>query len=487
MSKLKDSLKKSMQKSRENLTTKTAKIGGYSVFMSVVVLAIVIAVNVLVESLPKTITQFDISAAQLYSLTSASKAVVQNLDKDVTIYWISQSGEEDYAIEKLLNVYDSLSDKLTVVKKNPDVYPTFAAQYTDSTVYNNSLIVECGTRYRYIDVNDIYEYDTSSYYYTGSISSYFDGEGEITTALDYVISEDLPKVYFLTGHGESDISESLLTSLEKSNYETEEISLLNIDEIPEDADLLIINSPSSDISDTEAEMLIDYFNNGGHLLIFNGLKEDGLLENLSLVASEFGITTNDGVILENDRNYYAFQAPYILLPELNDHDITSAQIEENVYILAPIAQGLTLSSNSNATVTSLLDTSESSFLKAEGYALSSYEFDEENDTYGPFSVAAVAEGKSSEGKMVYVSTDYMLDEQYISYSSGANTDFIMNAVSWMIGETDRIAISSKSLDYNYLTITEASASTIKTCLIGIIPAIFLLYGITEVIKRRKLA
>ncbi|MFQ9915323.1 MAG: hypothetical protein ACLRWQ_01920 [Flavonifractor plautii] len=56
--------------------------------------------------------------------------VVNALEQDVTIYWIVQSGEEDAVIENLLGKYESLSDHITVVKKNPDVYPTFAEQYT---------------------------------------------------------------------------------------------------------------------------------------------------------------------------------------------------------------------------------------------------------------------------------------------------------------------------------------------------------------------
>ncbi len=74
----------------------------------------------------------------------------------MTIYWVVQSGEENQVIENLLSKYDSLSDHITVVKKNPDVYPTFAEQYTDDTVHNNSLVVECGERSRFIGYNDIF-------------------------------------------------------------------------------------------------------------------------------------------------------------------------------------------------------------------------------------------------------------------------------------------------------------------------------------------
>jgi ABC-2 type transport system permease protein len=90
-----------------------------------------------------------------------------------------------------------------VVKKNPDVYPTFAAQYTDETVANNSLVVESGERSRYIAYDDIYVTTTDMYSYSYTTS--FDGEGAITSAIDYVVSESMPQLYLVEGHGESDL------------------------------------------------------------------------------------------------------------------------------------------------------------------------------------------------------------------------------------------------------------------------------------------
>ena len=104
------SMKNVFKKNKEALNTRTARVGGYSFVMAVIVLAILIALNVAVSSLPSTWTHYDISAAQLYSVTSSTKAVAQGLTQDVTIYWITQDGSEDTIVEKLLDVYDDLSD-----------------------------------------------------------------------------------------------------------------------------------------------------------------------------------------------------------------------------------------------------------------------------------------------------------------------------------------------------------------------------------------
>ena len=354
---MKNSLRNKWQgalaRNRQALSTRTAKVGGYSFVLSLVVLAILIAVNVLASKLPSSWTQFDISAAQLYSLTSDTKVVVTNLEQDVTIYWISQAGKEDTVIEKLLDRYEDLSDHITVVKKDPDIYPTFAQQYTDETVTNNSLVVESGDKNRYIPYENIYQVDTNTYYTTGSISQSFDGEGQITSAIDYVVSTDLPQVYLLSGHGEAALSDTLSDELERSNYETvADFSLLNVDAIPEECDLLLINAPTSDISDEELTMLRDYVQGGGKLAVLSGPQQSADLPNLQALLSDYGVTVNDGVVVDPNRDYYAFTAPYVLMPEIESSEITDPLKDGDYHVIVPIAAGLTVGeTDSGATVT----------------------------------------------------------------------------------------------------------------------------------------
>ncbi len=476
-----------MRRSREALNTRTARVGGYSFVMGAVFLAILIAVNVAVSALPSTWTHYDISASQLYSVSSSTKAVVQNLNEDVTIYWVTQEGKEDTVIEKLLDVYDALSSKLTVSKINPDIYPTFAAQYTDETVQNNSLIVECGNRSRYIDYDEIYtvELDYSSYYSTGSLAYYFDGEGRITTAIDYVTNENLPTVYVLTGHGEEELSSSFTESLERQNIETMEFSLLTVDEIPEEADTVLIYEPTSDLAEEEVTMLLSYLSDGGHVMVISGPQPEDEMSNLHELLENYGITVEEGIVVEDSRDYYAFGYPYVLVPELGESDITAELSSNRSYIVAPISLGMTVSTYaSNLTITSLLDTSEGSFSKVDGYSLTTYD-KEENDIDGPFSVALSVEDSLTGGELVWIGTDYIMEDLYVSYSSGANSDFVMNALSWMLGETDAISIRAKSLNYNYLTITTAQASLINVCLIGLVPLVVLALGLFDVYERRK--
>lgn len=458
--------------------------GSYSLMISAIVLAILIALNVFVSALPKSMTKYDISASKLYSITSNTKVVVNSLTQDVTIYWIVQSGEEDDVIENLLSKYESLSDRIEVVKKNPDIYPTFAKQYTDETVANNSLIVESGEKSRYIAYSDIYL--SSSGMYSYSYSTSFDGEGAITSAIDYVVSEEQPTVYLIEGHGEAALPATLREQMEKENIALSTLSLLNTETIPEDADCLLLYAPASDISEDEHALLSDHIANGGKLMVAAGpTQEDGILSNLYALLADYGVEAQEGVVIESDPTYYsAFSGPAALLPILQSNAVTDSLISSGYSVLYPIALGLTIGdAPSGVTVTELLRTSVSSFSKLDGYAMTTYDY-EDGDLNGPFSLA-VSISNSNGGELVWFTSSYFLEDAYNASSSGANGDLAMNALAELIGESDAMAIHSKSLNYDYLTISSSTASLLKVLMIGVFPLAYLAVGVGVTLRRRR--
>ena len=58
------------------------------------------------------------------------------------------------------------------------------------------------------------DYQTYSSHTTG-----FDGEGQITSAIGYVTSEDLPILYTLEGHGEKEMDSTIKEDIEKANMD----------------------------------------------------------------------------------------------------------------------------------------------------------------------------------------------------------------------------------------------------------------------------
>ena len=96
----------------------------------------------------------------------------------------------------------------------------------------------------------------------------------------------------------------------------------------------------SDISEEEKNMLEDYFNNGGKLLVMAGPVESGDLPNLYSLLSDYGVKSDNGVVVDTDHDHYAFQAPYILMPTIESSDITDPLLDESYYAIVPIARGI---------------------------------------------------------------------------------------------------------------------------------------------------
>lgn len=467
---------------QESGGSRQALMGGtYAMAVTAVVLAILIVGNIFAAKLPANLTKLDISASKLYSITSNTKVVVNNLQQDVTIYWVVQADQEDSVLENLLSKYESLSSHISVVKKNPDVYPTFTQQYTSESVPNNSLIVVSGERSRYVSYDDIYLVDTDMYSYSYTTS--FDGEGAITSAIDYVVTEDLPRMYVLMGHGEQDLPQTFADTVEKENIVTQSLSLLTSDEIPQDAACVLLYAPQSDLSETEAQMLTEYADEGGKLLVIAGPADGQEFPNLHSVLSHYGITVQEGIVIENDRNHYAFGYPYLLMPDMESSEITDSLIESRYTPIFPVAQGLKISDSATG-VTSLLTTSTLSYSKLAGFALDTYEW-EEGDAEGPFSIGVSIDTQGG-GQVIWLAASDFLSDMYNAYSSGANVDLTMNALSDLMGQREAIAIRSKSLNYNYLTISASTAATLKFLMIGLFPLTYLGFGIAIfVTKRRK--
>lgn len=98
---------------------------------------------------------------------------------------------------------------------------------------------------------------------------------------------------------------------------------------------------------------------------------------------------------------------------------------------------------------------------------------------------AVTIEDTSGGQIVWFSSSNFLDDMYNAYSSGANVDLAMNSLSWLVGEREAIAIRSKSLNYNYLTISDSTSSVLKGLMIGVFPLAYLAIGIAVILTKRK--
>lgn len=459
--------------------------GSYATFAAVVVIVIAVLVNLVVSGLPATTTQIDLTSNSIYSLSAQTRQIATALSKDVTLYLLASSGSEDASIQRVLNNYASLSKHIRVETVDPSVKPTFLQNYDldVSRLYQNSVLVECGERYRLVGYDDIYvtEYNMDYYSYNYDTTTTFQGENALTNAIHYVSSDQLPKAYFISGHGETEPDESITSMLKQDNYDYETIALFSLEEIPEDASALVINIPTGDLSEDEAALLIDYLENGGNIVLITGYLEENSMQNLLKVSSSMGLSVQKGIVIEGDRNMHLARYPHYLLPNIGEHEITSALSSGGYYILTPLAQPLQEISDSSAEITWLLTTSEKAYAKQTALQMKTTER-EDGDTEGPFNIGAVSK---LGGKLFWVTSDALLDSYIDSTVSGANSNLFLNTLNWMGGQEDSISIRAKSLDQETLIVPQSSATAWSIIMIGLIPACLIAIGIVIRVRRRR--
>ena len=470
------------------ISKKHIKNGSYSMAMAAIFIVIVVVINMIVGAIPSKYSQLDVSSSKLYTIGDETKKVLKALDKNVTIYQIAQSGSEDDTISNLLKRYEDESKHIKVEVKDPVVNPKFASEYTTDDLAANSLIVVCGDRNKVISYNDMYstsvDYNTWQQTTTG-----FDGEGQITSAIGYVTSEDLPIMYTLSGHGEKDLDSSFKEDIQKANIDIKELNLLTEGKVPDDADCLMIVSPTSDISEDEKAEILDYLEAGGKAMIFSDYTQDDL-PNFDAVLANYGVKRAEGIVFEGDSQHYGMQMPYYLVPTVNSTDASSETASAGSYVLAPYAQGIQKTDDVRDTVTidSILTTSDQAYSKIN--MQSSQIEKEDGDVDGPFDLGVAITEKLDDDKetqIVYYSTANLMESQVNQMVSGGNEKLLLESLSWMTStdESSSVSISSKSLQSASLTVTDYDAAFWKICTIGLIPGVFLVAGFLIWLRRRK--
>lgn len=193
--------------------------------VALVLLAVLILLNLLVSLLPYSVTEGDLSGVGMYALSGASKTFLGKLDEDVTIYCLTQNGDESTQLSTLFSRYTKASKhiKIRYVDAANDEafckkYGLTASDFT-SPSKNSSMVIESARRYTYLDYSTLlyyyseasgrislaeYSYMTSIYSAQGaaafktlygfefsSLRQYYDADSKITNAIEYVTREDL--------------------------------------------------------------------------------------------------------------------------------------------------------------------------------------------------------------------------------------------------------------------------------------------------------
>ncbi len=479
----------SIQKRRWAFSKKMIGTGAFSAGMIVVMCAICVVVNLVLTALPAKYTSIDCSATKLYSLTGDTKDRVSKLDEDITIYVLNSKKSKDAKIDETINRYKDFSSHIKVKYVDPATSPKFYQDYTDTTPTTNSLIIESKNRSKVIDYNDIYEYDSSSYYYgyqsQSSITGY-DAEGQITSAIEYVTmdADELPVIYQITGHNETEIGSNFQSVVSKANANLKSLELFNEEKVPEDATAIIINSPTVDFNDEDAQKVIDYLNGGGKALIVGCYAYNDELANFNKILAAYNVSFKTGVIAENDSSKY-YQNPLYLLPTVETTDYTSDATDGYVFLAGSCAISYPEDTD-DVTYTKLLSTSDSAVLKKDWKNITTSKA-EDADENGPFTTGLAVNDSSTGASIVVFGTPYVVDDSYDNAVSGNNADMFKDVITSMTGNVELASSVIPVKDYTLSNITINTLQAVVTGLIIMIavPILLIIIGIVVWVMRRK--
>ena len=475
----------SIQKRRYSVSVHNISMGAYSSITVVIGIALAVIVNLIAGQIPTKYTNIDITTNQLYTITDQTKELLASLNDDVTVYVLSSEDGADSTISQTLKSYEEASSHIKVEYIDPLVNPQFASSYSTSNLSQNSLIVETAKRYKVISYNEMYETEIDYSTYSQNVTGY-DGEGQLTSAISYCTSDDMPKIYIISGHNEYTLDSGFTTALEKENIDYETISLMEYDAVPDDAECIIIHAPEKDFSEDDANKVIDYLNNGGKAFITTEYVEEQM-PNFEKILSEFGLTIEKGYAVDtNAGNYY--QTPIYLLPNVEYSDETTGLTGSHTYVMAPYAEAIAVPDVDvdSITYTKLLTTSEQSLVKTDVKNATSFD-KEEGDIEGPLCIGVKAEKTLDSGSAVlYVfSSAQFFTDDVDNAVSGNNKTLFTNIMSMIASHDVSVSVPVKSYDYDKLTASTKDVVLFETIVVILIPLALIITGFVIWFKRRK--
>lgn len=497
---------------KTTFTNKYFKKGTYSIGLTAVVLAVVIVINLIAGELPSNIKNIDISSTDIYSITDTTKNMLDALDKDIEIIILAQESNIDTRISRFLDLYEEGSDKISVEVIDPVQHPTALTTYEAE---ENSVVVSCEAtgKSRAIAMTDIIQYDEETYNYYGTYEeTAFDGEGQVTSAINYVMDGANHMIYTTSGHGEADLSSNISDALEKQNFTVSSVNLLADGGIPDDCELLMIHGITKDLADDELTMLNSYMRNGGSAYVILGAIE-GDTPNLDSFLENFGLKMAEGYIVDSQRYYQ--NDPYTFFPVADTSHEAFTGLADDDYALICYTLGLEKTSDDNTDVEEFLTTSEGAYAVTDDSekngtyiigarverSVNSASWNKDTATTDGDATtsgdAATVEDTTTDGDAdstqltgnevaqltVLSSVNFIADTILTKFSNLANSTIFMNTVTANFEDVENISIPTKSLEIQMNTV--ATGGLFGIIFVEIIPLGMIILGFIVWRKRRK--
>lgn len=481
------------------------KRGGMATLMTVVFIAIVIVFNILVGLLTSRFPSLnlDLTAQKINTLSDQAERVAGEVQNDTTIYLIG--AEERYRKDNIYSSYglhysqvanlaeklQEANSKISVEFIDPDTNPGFISQYSAENLMTGDVLVRTEKRYKVLSLTDLFGQRTDSS--TGSSVTYSKADSALAAAIEVVNMDEVPVVAMATGHGEmlgeGDTS-AFRSLLEQQNFEIREINILT-DEIPEDTQILMIPTPTTDYTAEELDKLRAYLNDEtreqqlGLFITFYAKQPQ--LPNLNSFLEEWGISVGEGMVVETDTSRMAAANASFILADASDEVIGSEYSNLVVAMSRPIT--LLFEGNADIKTQALWTTSDTAYVYFDGDTDENPETSQQNVAAISAKYASV-NGKNLRRNLVVFGSTHVFTDTFISATAYGDSTYISDLMKYCTGtDGSKVSVYTETVQTNVRDVA-ASQGTIVLLGLGVftvgIPLAILVAGLVIFLKRRHL-
>jgi len=470
----------------ESLQTKQVRYGGYAALLTLSLVLGLMLLNLIIQQFSP---QVDLTRNKLFSLSEQTTKVLEGIKSPVTIYALWEPGKESRQVKEVLEKYVAKNKNIRLEILDPDKNPGLIAKYdkTRKGIEKGSLIIEGEKGFKVIPQVDLYEINWMNFQ-NPEITG-FSVEKRVTGTLLYVTSGTTPVVYDLTGHKEKALFDlQMKPVIERENFTYKQLNLLQ-SEVPEDAGLLVINSPKQDLTPAERDRILSYLQKGGRLLVMADF-QSGDPKNLKEILASYGVDFDFGVVVEMNKSYNTGN-PFHVIPEPSLHDIVRPLKENSVPVVLQFAQGVKTLDLKRRTleIEPLLTSSADSFLRVD-LQNNSPRFSA-TDKKGPITLGvAIKEPlenqQGKETRIVVLGSGTLLEPLSLFGQIQGNFDLFMNSLTWLQDRPESISVRSKSLITLPMRLSGLQVIIFGLLFTAIIPLGLFAAGLVVWLKRRHL-
>lgn len=474
-------------------TKRRFRYGTNSIVLMAVVIVVAVLVNVLLEQLPMSV---DLTKEALYSITDTTKKILSELDRDVEIIALydkvkGESSSSTAQVIKVLDLYDEYDHiKVSYVDMDKDPSAVYNAVGEDraSDYSSGDYIVKCGSNVKRIASSNMFETSTSIDYSTYQYVSTTTGlkvETNVTSAVLYVTSDEIPVVYLSTGNGEAtmDSYSMIKQNIETNNFDIKELNLNQAD-IPDDAVVILFNNPTSDLSTTALNKLKVWFNTkGGNCICLMDYSLQGTeFPNFNDLFALFSMKINNDVVSESEEYHLPGKQQWFTAKTLSpDNSPLENQNTGTAYIFDSRSIELLGKTTTYSESYALVNTSSEAI---------STSITDGSETVGVKTVVAAGryQGGSEVSKMLLTGSGANLQDQYITYTGSSTAPGILiRSLNWMYTNTNEgDLIETKKYNTDVISVTQKQANVLGIVGIVVYPLIILIVGGVIWFRRRHL-